>query len=362
MKQRRVSPTVREDLDHTLASASELEVVTTCGLCSSSAVVPLMATEDRLHRLPGEFALVGCRGCGLIRLSLRPNVKTLSDYYPADDYGPYQPISELAVSAARDALRQGVLSWLDYPTARAPAWARIVAPSLPPSLARRATWGRENIPRWVPDGRALDLGCGAGTFLHRLKQLGWEVTGVDVSPTAVGVARSAYGLTVHLGQLEEAPLDESSFDFIHMSHVIEHVRDPIATLEAAARLLKPSGWLYIETPNAASVAFRWSKERWLHADTLRHLWLFSPTTLYRTLAKAGFRPDRQSTFGAPSYAWEATYREEERRGHLLSRRPGVALRWKPRVYTLKAASRIASLVRSDSGEIIGCWARHATTA
>ena len=62
----------------------------------------------------------------------------------------------------------------------------------------RIPWARENVPKalvsLVESGkvrpcRAVDLGCGAGVYAIWFAQKGFDVTGVDISPTAIGIAR-----------------------------------------------------------------------------------------------------------------------------------------------------------------------------
>lgn len=59
----------------------------------------------------------------------------------------------------------------------------------------------------------------------------------------------ARGLTVHLGGLETLASEREAFDGMTLNHVIEHVHNPRATLADCYRLLKPGGWLWLETPN-----------------------------------------------------------------------------------------------------------------
>jgi SAM-dependent methyltransferase len=66
-------------------------------------------------------------------------------------------------------------------------WERM--PSLPAGEQAVALLEREESGRESPYGRALDLGCGTGFWSVRLAQRGWEVTGVDIVPKAVRIAR-----------------------------------------------------------------------------------------------------------------------------------------------------------------------------
>ncbi|GKS60288.1 SAM-dependent methyltransferase [Nitrospira sp.] len=66
-------------------------------------------------------------------------------------------------------------------------WERM--PSLPIGEQAVALLDREESGREPPFGRTLDLGCGTGFWSVRLAQRGWEVTGIDIVPKAVRLAR-----------------------------------------------------------------------------------------------------------------------------------------------------------------------------
>src|SRR5262249_487357 len=102
-----------------------------------------------------------------------------------------------------------------------------------------------------PGMKVLDLGCGDGRKLWTLKQLGCDVVGVEFDGEAGATGRDL-GLDVRLGSLEEQDFPTATFDAVLMSHVIEHLPDPKATLQECLRILKPGGQLRMLTPNAAA--------------------------------------------------------------------------------------------------------------
>ena len=111
--------------------------------------------------------------------------------------------------------------------------------------------------------------------------------GVDPDPLAVAVARS-HGLDVRQGGIEVIDPRREQFDGITLSHVIEHVHDPIATLQACCRLLKSGGWIWVSTPNLDAQGHSRYGKAWLHWDPPRHLVLFAHSSLQCVLEDAGF--------------------------------------------------------------------------
>ena len=270
--------------DQAIAPAGT-ERVEVCDLCGSAEYDELFpSVRDRFYNLPGRFSLVRCAACSLVRLSPRPDAASLPRYYPADDYYSYEaPVSMAGVpdrsfAGTRETLRATVLRARGYDNVDLPLWARI-APKRPARwLVRRATYGFRGFPEWVPDGRALDLGCGNGLFLHCIRRHGWDVVGVELSADAAKAARDTFNITVHVGDLNDAPIEDQSLDFVHMSHVIEHMPYPMETLRRVASLLRPGGSstskLRISTlsgsSGVASIGIHW-KSRVICGSSLRRL-------------------------------------------------------------------------------------------
>ncbi|MBK6791844.1 MAG: class I SAM-dependent methyltransferase [Anaerolineales bacterium] len=98
--------------------------------------------------------------------------------------------------------------------------------------------------------KALDIGCGGGLFLAQLKAAGANVTGVELSDTRAFYAKTKYGFEVLKRTIEDEYWKNfyGSFDIVTLWDVIEHVNYPMATVQAAARMLKPGGILLIDTP------------------------------------------------------------------------------------------------------------------
>jgi 2-polyprenyl-6-hydroxyphenyl methylase/3-demethylubiquinone-9 3-methyltransferase len=98
--------------------------------------------------------------------------------------------------------------------------------------------------------KALDIGCGGGLFLSKLKAEGAEVTGVELSDTRAFYAKEKHGIEVVKRTIEDEYWKSfhGTFDIVTLWDVIEHVNYPFATLQAAAKMLKPGGILLIDTP------------------------------------------------------------------------------------------------------------------
>jgi len=139
-----------------------------------------------------------------------------------------------------------------------------------------------------PAGKLLDVGCGGGRFLHRMRKRGWEVEGTDFDPKCAANTAARYGVKTHVGELVVLALPAASFDAITMSHAVEHLFDPRATITECLRLLKPGGLLVLVTPNIASTAASEMGRFWRGWEPPRHLHLFSVASLTNLVQGRGF--------------------------------------------------------------------------
>jgi 2-polyprenyl-6-hydroxyphenyl methylase/3-demethylubiquinone-9 3-methyltransferase len=108
--------------------------------------------------------------------------------------------------------------------------------------------------RGVVDGRALDVGCGAGFIAEELADAGFTVTGIDPSQVAVGAARAharqrGLGIEYLVGAGEELPFPDAAFDLVTCCDVLEHVRDLDRVIAETARVLRPGGLYLFDTIN-----------------------------------------------------------------------------------------------------------------
>src|SRR4029434_6173141 len=92
----------------------------------------------------------------------------------------------------------------------------------------------------------------------------------------------------HCGLFYEQDLAADRFDLVTMWHFLEHDYDPVRTLAAARKVLKPDGRLIMEVPRLDSVTFRLYRERWPGLQAPQHTVLYEKKTLLRVLQQNGF--------------------------------------------------------------------------
>lgn len=104
--------------------------------------------------------------------------------------------------------------------------------------------GLELVRQYRPRS-VLEVGCGAGEFLHRLQNCVSKVAGIDINPNAIELAR-AKGLQVSGRGIHEM---EETFDMIFLFQVLEHLERPGEFVGKLAQRLNPGGHLVLAVPN-----------------------------------------------------------------------------------------------------------------
>jgi SAM-dependent methyltransferase len=111
---------------------------------------------------------------------------------------------------------------------------------------RRLELIREYVP--LEGARILDVGCGVGTYVRRLRAFSRDVYGIDIAiPRLQEGNRTLSGLLAAVG--EHLPFRDGWFDVVLLNEVIEHVQDDSRTLEECQRVLRSGGYIVIFAPN-----------------------------------------------------------------------------------------------------------------
>eukprot|EP01012_Entosiphon_sulcatum_P057016 TRINITY_DN8072_c0_g1_i1.p1 TRINITY_DN8072_c0_g1~~TRINITY_DN8072_c0_g1_i1.p1 ORF type:complete len:412 (+),score=71.99 TRINITY_DN8072_c0_g1_i1:60-1238(+) len=133
--------------------------------------------------------------------------------------------------------------------------------------------------------RWLDVGCGNGELLKAVQELnpGCNATGVETTLPKIKTARRK-GLAVFQRPLES--FDTHSFDVVTAMNVLSHVPRPVEFYKAIARLVKPTGCMWISTGNAADIA---AKEAPSHFDLPDHLVFAGKRHVYTIFHRAGLQ-------------------------------------------------------------------------
>lgn len=135
--------------------------------------------------------------------------------------------------------------------------------------------------------RILEIGCGNGDNLLYFKERGYETYGTEVNPGRLRECRNK-GLDVYstgIGNFDPVAA-LAPYDFAFSSHVLEHVIDVDSHIRQVAAMIRPGGFLYIETPDQSGESLIYQ------THTIYHVQTFSLASMLRLLAKHGFKAVR----------------------------------------------------------------------
>ncbi|MBM2804178.1 MAG: Class SAM-dependent methyltransferase [Deltaproteobacteria bacterium] len=264
-----------------------------CPLCEQSGAPQVFTSRDRIHSIPGTFAIHHCEYCSAYFIQPWLSAAELARYYP-EEYGRYRHGDSFNKKNYQGWQRFILEHYYGYPVRDGSATN---------GLRRALAWAlsfftaREVIP-YRGSGKILDVGCGGGAYLYRLQQWGWDAYGVEPSETGAKQARSL-GLNVAHGMVEDGRFENEFFDVIRLSNVVEHLPKPKETFHVIRRILKPEGLVYLTVPNTRSLVFWLFGANWYALDAPRHVISYSPESLTRLAEATGFTVAAQNFSGGP---------------------------------------------------------------
>ena len=169
----------------------------------------------------GGFEVIACVHCGFRHVVPLPTEAELRDIYAHDYYVEDKPM------------------YVEEATEDRPWWHL--------AYTRRYATLESFLDGRV--GRLLDVGSGPGYFLHTGGDRGWSVVGIEPS-TRAWEHSTSLGLQVHNRPFDATVRDALGvFDVVHLSEVLEHLRDPAEAVRLARDMLVPGGVLCVAVPN-----------------------------------------------------------------------------------------------------------------
>jgi len=138
-----------------------------------------------------------------------------------------------------------------------------------------------------PPGRMLEVGSATGLFLSEAQAAGWKAVGIEPCEPVARKADEDLGTKTIAGFIEDIDLEPGTFDLVCGWHVLEHIPDPLPSLEKLRAALRPGGYAAFEVPNFRGVLSQRKGPRWPDLDPDHHVAHFSPASLQTMLASVG---------------------------------------------------------------------------
>jgi len=256
-----------------LFGSEGLEKVSRCPACGSSSGnsdLVVSVYKARYHK---------CRMCGHVFLIRRPSKADLDRFYAKDNrYASTYADKKSLITRTR----------------------QVVAPKLKWTLERfRELYGRR-------PASILDVGAGAGHFVHSCKRAGIDACGVELSRPCIDFCINNFGIQLKPNDFIKDWRLFSNADTVTFWGVIEHVPDPVILLRAAHKVLsEKDGLVVVEVPRWDSISTQiqcvMNDSVVRHLDPLGHINVFTDNSLITIFERSGFEPVAAWYFGMDGY-------------------------------------------------------------
>ncbi len=243
----------------------------TCSVCSNLTNNKILKVREMYFGTREEFDYLECANCGCLQLLNPPG--DYSVYYPKE-YFTYNQTHENKIKSYlnrfRDSAARGGKSFI----------GNILLKKFGvPTYVSRMKIAGVNLKDTI-----LDVGCGKGILLHKMKESGFEnVIGIDPFINETIIYKN--GLKILKKNFVEL---DGNFDFIMFNHSFEHMENPLEVIKHANRILNKNKFLLIRIPVADSYAFKHYRNNWCSLDAPRHLFLHTKKSIEILANQSGF--------------------------------------------------------------------------
>jgi SAM-dependent methyltransferase len=239
-----------------------------CRVCGGRARARIQSMDFNRRLANSKFTYYRCEDCLSLALAVPP--PDLDRFYPSDYYLLPTSRQELALIAERERYKLDI------------------------------------VQRFVPAGRLLEIGPAVGGFAYLAKQAAFEVETVEMDERCCQFLRNVVGVGATQTSNARAVLEHSApLQVIALWHVVEHLVDPMETLEAAAAALSPGGILIVAAPNPAAVQLSLFQARWAHLDAPRHLQLIPASYIRGRGLEWGLKTVLETATDAGGLGWNS---------------------------------------------------------
>ena len=239
-----------------------------CRVCNFTAKQVVHVAREMMYGTRQPFDYFQCGRCGCLQIGTIP--KNIGDFYRSDYYSLKQNHAAFYKNRTKNFLNR----LRDWATLFIAGGEHLPFMVKVPHIAASYRALRR-VPGLSLSTRILDVGCGSGQLLYRLRNAGFRhLTGID--PFLAEDRHVDAGLSILKRSLATV---EGEFDLILLNHSFEHVDDPLQTSREITKKLSDGGTALIRIPVADSAAWEEYNIDWFQLDAPRHLYLHTRASM-----------------------------------------------------------------------------------
>lgn len=257
---------------------------TYCIVCGDRGHLLYPAQPDRLHQHPGNWDIYQCDNCKLCWIYPWPSDEEITNFY--SNYHTHGT-NNFHTSLFQYLMTTIIISRKIFQHKFIKAL-----------LSKRKYWPRMFKSLWeyltaylgTPQRNSnvlMDIGAGNGWFVHLMRDIGWNASGIELDLQAVEYATNVARVPVAVMTIDKAVVVSEKWDVVTMRHVIEHLDNPYHVLRLVFHHLNPGGKLVIICPNSGSLGSKTFGQFWRGLEVPRHLFLYNPDNLRQLIKSSG---------------------------------------------------------------------------
>ncbi len=237
----------------------------TCKICNNSNNNKTYIVREMMLGLRDEFTYFQCANCECLQIAKIPS--NISLYYPSDYYSFSIPSKRGFTKSIRRIFANIRNNYLVFNKG---ILGRLIAKFQP-----KESFQMLSLLALTKEKSILDIGCGSGSLLYSLKEIGFsKLLGAD--PFIAKDIQYSNGLKIAKKPIHEL---NGKWDVIMFHHSFEHMENPLEILQSVSRLLNKDGICLIRVPTVSSYAWKHYRENWVSLDAPRHFFLHSKKSI-----------------------------------------------------------------------------------
>lgn len=286
-----------------------------CQICYNTSNNKILQVHEMYFGTREEFDYQECSNCGCLQLLNPPS--DFSKHYPKS-YFTFQQKHEGKIKSFLNSFRDK---------------AALGEKSIPGNYLLKLFGEPTYIVRMKTAGiglknSILDVGCGKGIQLYKMKESGFEnVMGID--PFIDETIKYKNGLKIFKQDYDEL---KGKFDLIMFNHSFEHMEKPLEVFKHSNKLLNKNKFLLVRIPVADSYAFKHYRNNWSSLDAPRHLFLHTKKSIEILAKNSGFEIKK---INYDSRSWQLWGSEQYAKGISLMDNDSYYVNPKRSIFTKK---------------------------